>query len=270
MPALEQETSERLALIRDLAESGITELTGKGRREYGTEGAFVGRYGGLKPSFPELLKIKDSPKQIAAAIRRGSGPAYERVYDVVSKQAEREGYMPARRRSPGRPTVAPHEGRIYCKRCQDFHTKGQHRFHGPGSFHRTHLFSFGGNVKMRGNYTTSGDPSSRSRIDTVSHARQEFARLMKEARTRSLTDYERRELRRAAQLIRYSTRRTASGNKPRRRISRARASGLIRMGRLVELRYQRDHGTKPGMYKHPFTRRPTIYYRPSDDTIIIR
>ena len=43
----------------------------------------------------------------------------------------------------------------------------------------------------------------------------------------------------------------------------------IRMGKLVELRYQRDRGSKPGFYKHTFKARPTIYYRRFDNSIFI-
>jgi hypothetical protein len=57
----------------------------------------------------------------------------------------------------------------------------------------------------------------------------------------------------------------------------ARAAGLpaknpkpIRMGRLVELRYNRDHGRAPGFYKHTFKSRPVIYYNPADNSILIK
>lgn len=46
--------------------------------------------------------------------------------------------------------------------------------------------------------------------------------------------------------------------------------GLVRMGTLVELRYHRDHGRAKGYYRHPFKQRPTIYYRPSDNSILIK
>lgn len=46
--------------------------------------------------------------------------------------------------------------------------------------------------------------------------------------------------------------------------------GLVRMGKLVEIRYYRDHGRAKGFYKHPFKVRPTIYYRPSDNSILIK
>lgn len=64
----------------------------------------------------------------------------------------------------------------------------------------------------------------------------------------------------------------------RARLARGRAGkgygpnpgGLIRMGKLVELRYQRDHGRQPGFYKHTFKVRPVIYYRSSDNSIWIK
>lgn len=395
MPTLEQETAHRLATIAELYDISDTHLTGRGISEY-EGGPIVGRFGGFKKSFHELRRVDDSPKAIAAAIRKGSGKVFDRVYTAVKASVEAEGFKPARRRSPGRPTEPPHEGRPYCVHCREFHTKGQHRSHGAGSFHRTHLFSFGGNPMK------------------LATARRVFAELMKRSRAGKLTDKERAALRRASQIIRYATRKTAAANPRRKRAargnpyiktgkqylrvvqtkpdewaggnrlkvhagghwwyyepvirkykmerypgekqrrvgvlvdkkpgenpkrggvdaklfreylrergfmvdtstskevlaqlyklhgkdfekwrggrslfdspgalfkgnkSRRRAAaknprntgGLIRMGRLVEIRYERDHGRAPGLYKHPFThRRPTIYYRKSDDTIIIR
>jgi hypothetical protein len=35
---------------------------------------------------------------------------------------------------------------------------------------------------------------------------------------------------------------------------------LIRMGKLVELRYHRDHGKSRGYYRHAFKTKPTLYY----------
>ena len=46
--------------------------------------------------------------------------------------------------------------------------------------------------------------------------------------------------------------------------------GFIRMGKLVEIRYYRDHGSFKGFYKHPFKVRPDIYYRASDNSIFIK
>ncbi len=45
---------------------------------------------------------------------------------------------------------------------------------------------------------------------------------------------------------------------------------LVRMGKLVELRYERDHGASPGYYKHKFKSRPTLYYDRSKNTILAR
>jgi hypothetical protein len=47
-------------------------------------------------------------------------------------------------------------------------------------------------------------------------------------------------------------------------------AGMIRMGKLVEIRYYRDHGRAKGFYKHPFKVRPEIFYRPSDNSIFIK
>jgi hypothetical protein len=63
----------------------------------------------------------------------------------------------------------------------------------------------------------------------------------------------------------------ASGYPRRRARSNAgRRRGLLRMGKLVELRYYRDHGKKPGYYKHVFDGSPTVYYDEARNTIIAR
>lgn len=46
--------------------------------------------------------------------------------------------------------------------------------------------------------------------------------------------------------------------------------GLIRMGKLVEIRYYRDHGRAKGFYKHPFKVRPDIFFNPRTNTITIK
>jgi hypothetical protein len=54
----------------------------------------------------------------------------------------KRGYPPVRKRYAGKPTVPPHAGSRRCKVCAGLHTTNMHRFHGKGSFHRTHLFGF--------------------------------------------------------------------------------------------------------------------------------
>lgn len=278
MPTLEQATEARLREIADLAQSGVTEMTGKGRRD--SSGAFVGRFGGLKPSYPELQRIPDTPKQIALAIRRGQGRRYERVYKVVSDAMVGAGYVPYRKRSPGRPAVPPHEGKAYCQHCRELHTRGAHRFHGPGAFQRTHLFSFGSNPV------------------TLKVAKERFADLMKISRSdRGLTEKERAELRQVSQVIRYDKRagrnpmprkdaaRTARTLRKRLGTREARAihsiakrrgsiarrnPAPVRMGKLVQIWYERDHGKTPGLYKHEFKVRPAIYFDKATNTITIR
>jgi hypothetical protein len=131
----------RLSEIRDLVHMGLAQEEG---------GEAIGkRFRGLKPSYPELEQIKDSPSAIASAIDRGEGPTFERVRDTVYRAMVRAGY-PEPRKSGGRATVEPHPGRVICRHCGVMHTKGQHRFHGPGSFQKTHLFAFGDSMKNPG------------------------------------------------------------------------------------------------------------------------
>jgi len=205
---LEEATEARIAQIYDAMVSGPSEMTGKARREYGHEGAFVGRFGGVKPAFRELRHVGAGPKQIGAAIARGKGKVFTQVYEAAREEMEREGFKPARARarSRGRLTVAPHKRlRRYCLHCRSFHAKGEHRFHGAGSFHRTHLFSFNKKKKARSN------PSGR-------------------------------------------------------------AVGAVRgrrIGRIVEIRYERDFGRKPGYYKHVFRVPASVYCMP-DKSVRVR
>lgn len=142
-PSLEQVVAARLQEFLQVWQSGVTEMTGKGRRDSG--GAFVGRYGGLKPAYPELMHLKAGPKAIAAAIQRGRGKTYQDIVYVTSKAMEKLGYRPRRKYSRGALTIPPHaQVRASCKLCLREHSRREHRFHGPGSFDSTHLFAFGG------------------------------------------------------------------------------------------------------------------------------
>lgn len=147
-PSLEQMTALRLGEIADITESGIGEMTGKLRYDYVPEGfqekrgEVVGRFGGIKGGFKELESLNESPKVIAAAIRRGSGVVFDRVYGTVRNAVAKLGYRPARKRSRGKPVIPAHPGNRKCRHCGALHTTDSHRFHGAGSFHRTHLWGF--------------------------------------------------------------------------------------------------------------------------------
>lgn len=67
-----------------------------------------------------------------------------------------------------------------------------------------------------------------------------------------------------------------SGSNPRKRQAKRNPAtkrtpgGYTYMGRLVEIRYNRDHGRSPGFYRHTFTARPKVYYRASDNSIKVK
>lgn len=192
-PRLSEAVDERLQQMRHMFTSGVSETTGRlvyrGGDQYGGSDV-MGRLSGVKPAFPELSHEKAGPQAIAGAISRGKGKVYDRVRDAVARDLGRY-YTEGKKRSRGRLSVAPHKAlRRYCSHCRTLHAKGEHRFHGAGSFHRTHLFSFN----------------------------------------------------------------------PR---------GGRRVGRIVEIRYERDWGRQPGFYKHVF-RVPASLYRLPDNSILIR
>jgi len=140
----QQATTALLSEVRDIVRAGGTELTGKAKRRAWEEGGeVVGRFRGLKSSFPELERVTESPGAIAGAVDRGKGKVYDRIYRTVYEEMLRRGFAEPRKVYSGRGTIEPHGGNARCKWCGQFHAKGAHRFHGPGSFHQTHLFSFG-------------------------------------------------------------------------------------------------------------------------------
>jgi hypothetical protein len=196
---LEDAARDRLSTIGELVRSGATEMVGKTRREYvgagHDKGKIVGRFGGgMSREFPELARSGVSPAGAARAIARGKGRVYARLLKASKAQLSRAGFKGSKRRAwtAGAKTVAPHAkvtGK--CTTCGVAHAKGPHRFHGAGSYHQTHLFSFN-------------------------------------------------------------------------------PAGMIRLGRVVELRYKREIGKHRGFYKHPFTSKAVLYYVPASNTILIR
>jgi hypothetical protein len=255
-PTLEQLVDYRLADIAEASESGLTEMTGKLRRDYVPEhpwelpGEVVGRFGGMKRGlYPELEALSEGPKVIGQAIRRGKGKVYERVRQVVADAMSKEtdSYRVVKKRSPGRASVAPHEGRPYCLHCRATHTKGQHRFHGPGSFHATHLWAF--------------NPM------TVKEAK--YVHELLTSGKRKLTPEARALLTRATQTLRQA-RKPAKNPLPRLSVSQILSrSGAEFIGEVVELRYERMIGAHPGLYKHIFKTRADVLCLP-DGSILIK
>jgi hypothetical protein len=123
--------------IRELVRSGATEMTGKTYRE-GEKVA--GRHGGgFSKMFPELDRAGLTPGQAAAAVELGHGKRFNRLQEAVANTL---GLSLAAARKRGRATVPAHPGNKKCSHCRGPHTTGEHRFHGEGAFHRTHMFSF--------------------------------------------------------------------------------------------------------------------------------
>jgi hypothetical protein len=144
MPNLEELTHYRLSEIQDAAESFDWSNVGKaiGRRD-----PVTGRIeedprrirGGWHDLFPELPS-KYGPTATAKALRKGKGIIFRRI--VASVQEGMKPYA-TRERKKRPPSVPGHDSLTgKCKLCQIPHSKKQHRFHGPGSFHKTHLWGF--------------------------------------------------------------------------------------------------------------------------------
>jgi hypothetical protein len=154
--SLEQATSARLSEIRDILRSGAGEYAGKAMREDGEgqegQGRVIGRHRGYSSMYPELQKYAYPRSTILRALEKKSGKVYDNLYRASKDVMEYHGYMGRRQRARGPLTEAPHSSRrpTRCKHCYEMHTKGEHRFHGAGAYHKTHLFSFGGKMNPGG------------------------------------------------------------------------------------------------------------------------
>jgi hypothetical protein len=137
---LNQSVDARLKEIREFVRSGATEMTGKSIR--GASGKIEGRHkGGASIVYPELAVMR-SPGEASKAIGRGKGKVYQRLRREVIRQLAPH-FLKQRIRRPEKPTIAAHPKLTKkCKLCKVAHGKGQHRFHGQGSFHATHAFAF--------------------------------------------------------------------------------------------------------------------------------
>jgi hypothetical protein len=145
MGRLDQATDARLGHIFEEWRGGSTELTGKAQAWRDEQGQIQhGRRfgGGFKLIFPELEKLPWSPKEIALAIERGSGDRFTTIRSSVRDYLS-DYVQDVKPRKPEKRTVKPHQAlRVACKICGLMHGKNAHRFHGKGSFHRTHLWGF--------------------------------------------------------------------------------------------------------------------------------
>jgi hypothetical protein len=148
---LYQMTDIRLRRLREEVRSGATEMTGKTYRD--ASGKVAGRFkGGFSKLYPEVGRSGLTPGQAALAVERGKGKRYRRLFMAAQTEVDRES-GPFRKSYRGRLTVDPHpKTRRYCSHCQVMHSKGEHRFHGPGAFHSTHLFSFNPMRKNQARY----------------------------------------------------------------------------------------------------------------------
>jgi hypothetical protein len=150
-PTLEQATDARLQEIFEVLRSDAGEFAGKTMREIGErqddQGKIMGRFRGFSHAYPELVKYQYPRQTLLRALGEKKGKVYERLRRASRDVMEYEGFMERKKRSPETPTVEPHSGNMRCKHCGVMHAKGQHRFHGAGSFHKTHLFSFGAEME---------------------------------------------------------------------------------------------------------------------------
>jgi len=89
----------------------------------------------------------------------------------------------------------------------------------------------------------------------LAEAKTVFGRLMNRAKGRPLTAVERRMLQHASQTIRAAKRGKLSPNPKRMTSIRKfkKSQNIVRLGRALELRYQRRIGKHPGYYKHEIT-----------------
>lgn len=164
MTRLEQAVNARLAEIRTIAESGHGELTGKAQRltgdVTGEEATTYGRrFGGvnLHLMYPEMKSFRDvSPGRIAKAIKSAKGKRFRQIRAAVAAELRKHVIEPRRRQE--RPTIAAHPAVTgKCKLCGVPHGKSEHRFHGRGAFHQTHLFSFNPPMFIVEGKTKNGD-----------------------------------------------------------------------------------------------------------------
>lgn len=138
MTRAEQTIYSRMMEIREVVRSGATEMVGKTYR--GASGKIEGHFkGGMSEAFPELARAGLTPGEAAKVIEsRARGIRFKRLYRAIAD----EYHLSTRKRSRGPLVIHRHPGNRRCKHCRELHSKPEHRFHGPGSFHSTHAFSF--------------------------------------------------------------------------------------------------------------------------------
>lgn len=191
--------------------------TGKAYRD--VYGDVVGRGKGIMPSlsiqYPEVSGW--TPGELLKTIESQKGRKYLALLDAAVSNAEDDKSL---QRIAKQTTVADlqalppvlypaHKGSRRCTHCGEPHARSQHRFHGKGSFDRTH------------------GRTGRREVPDFYQAEEVPAWVLEENSRRRV----------GARVLRKYKENSPVG---------------FRIGRALELRYERDTGRHKGLYKHTF------------------
>lgn len=183
------------------------------------------------------------------------GRLHRSRFDDIQLPAREWGEAP-RRRKPERPTIPPHPALSKrCTKCGVMHGKNSHRFHGRGSWLRTHLFPYKSNPGVSMTVT-----QAKQYVDYYTGLIRHGMQLVKE---------EQQLLMKARQVMRMVRRKNPRGtflerlDRERRKLKRR---GGLRKAIAAERRAKKRLGVK-GLGKRPPARRvknprrPVIYHR---------